>query len=572
MNYASLGFKCGVEIHQRLDTHKLFCNCYANPSQNGSGKAKCHELRRTIRSSAGELGKVDAAARFEAAKKKETLYLVPEGEACLVECDDEPPHDPDEEALKEASRIAKALEMNSVNEVVFMRKTVADGSAVSGFQRTALLATGGEIEGVGIQTLCLEEESAGIVRQGVYRLDRLGIPLVEIATEPDIKNGEKCRRVCEALGLALRANARVQRGLGSIRQDVNVSIRDGARVEIKGVQDLKSIPELVENEVLRQQSLSKIKKPKKVTAIKDVSKLFEKSKCRILKGKKVYGFSCSLQGELKKELHPGKTLGNELAGYARANGSKGIIHSDEDLSKYPVDGDAVRTELGEGLFVLCAEKERALQAVRGRVTLLGVRIPEETRRANGVKSGFMRPLPGKARMYPETDVPTFSLKPFWDAAGTPKSFKGLVEEFKGKGLGEQLAEKMARSPKKRFFNELVGAGVEATTAATALLETVKELKRRGAEPNEKCVEFVLNAFRDALIVKSAIPVALERGCIDEGCLKKNGLTVLTKKELARIAAEYAGKGSKAFGAAMKKYRLRADPKQLKAAFEKELHG
>jgi len=455
MDYGALGFKCGVEIHQRLDTHKLFCNCYSNPSEKRSNAENDFVIRRRIRPAAGELGKVDEAARFEAAKGRETVYFVPEDEACLVECDDEPPHAPNQEALIEACRIAKALKMKPVHEVEFMRKTVADGSAVSGFQRTALLATDGELEGVGIQTLCLEEESAGIV-DGGYRLDRLGIPLVEIATAPEIRDGEHCRKICESLGRMLRSNAKVQRGLGSIRQDINVSIAKGARVEIKGVQELKTIPELVENEVLRQQSLATPR--------------------------------------------------------------------------------------------------------------------EETRRTVGTKTEFMRPLPGKARMYPETDVLPVLLARYWEDAGKPKSFESAVKGLEARGLNPQLAEKMARSPQKLFLTLTEEMRVDATVAATTLLETKKELERKGVKPSDECIKFVLGAFKKGKLVKSAIPVALEKGCTNEDCLKKNDLTVLSGAELARAANEFSGAGPKAFGLAMKKYRLRADPKQLKAAFEKELHG
>ncbi len=443
-----------MEIHQRLDTHKLFCNCYSNPSGERSDPENDFKILRRIRPAAGELGKVDAAARFEAAKGRETIYFVPENEACLVECDDEPPHAPCVEALVEACRIAKALKMTPVHEVEFMRKTVADGSAVSGFQRTALLATDGELDGVGIQTLCLEEESAGIVDNG-YRLDRLGIPLVEIATAPEIGDGEHCLKTCESLGKLLRSNAKVQRGLGSIRQDINVSIAGRARVEIKGVQDLKTIPELVENEVLRQQSLAKPK--------------------------------------------------------------------------------------------------------------------EETRRAIGTQTEFMRPLPGRARMYPETDVPPFALKPFWVKAGKSRTFKGIVTDFREEGLNPQLAEKLAGSSRRELFKEL-NALADANTVAVTLLETLTELRRKGVEPTGKCLRFVLAAFGKGKLVKSAIPVALEKGCTNGECLKKNDLTVLSDAELARAAKEFAAAGPKAFGLAMKKYRLRADPKQLKAAFEKELHG
>ena len=249
-----------MEIHQRLDTRKLHCNCYANPSEDKADFRADLVLHRRLRAVGGELGKVDVAAAYEAAKKRVFEYQIDPRYSCLVESDETPPEPLNQDALQIVLGVAKALSASVVDEVHVMRKTITDGSAVSGFQRTALVATGGLIESpkgnVGIQTIALEEESAGIVEKGqgkfVYRLDRLGIPLVEIATAPDIKDGEHAKEIAEALGRILRESGRVQRGLGTIRQDLNVSIDGGERVELKGVQDLRLLPKIIENEIARQ--------------------------------------------------------------------------------------------------------------------------------------------------------------------------------------------------------------------------------------------------------------------------------------------------------------------------------
>ena len=249
--------KVGLEIHQQLDTHKLFRKCESKLSENVKFKVK-----RYLHPVAGESGKIDIAAEFEKAKRKYYIYEVTDN-SCLVELDEEPPHLINEEALKIALDIAESLNMQVLPIIQVMRKTVVDGSNTSGFQRTLLLAVNGyvEINGkkIGIETLCLEEDAARKIEEKenyiVYRLDRLGIPLVEITTAPDIDNPELAKKVAEKIGLILRLTGKVKRGLGTIRQDINVSIPEGEKIEIKGVQELKLIPEIVKNEVERQKKL-----------------------------------------------------------------------------------------------------------------------------------------------------------------------------------------------------------------------------------------------------------------------------------------------------------------------------
>ncbi len=269
MDYEKLGFKSGIEIHQQLDTNKLFCNC---PSQLRDDPHDI-SIKRKLRPVPGEEGEIDVAAEYETKKDIEFTYEGYSDSTCSVELDEEPPHDVNKDALDIVLQICKLLNCEIIDEIQIMRKTVVDGSNTSGFQRTMLVGYNGYIETsygkVGIDSVCLEEDSARRVgrvltvkgekeKSKVYRLDRLGIPLVEIATKPDIKNPEHCKETAEKLGMILRSTGKVKRGLGTIRQDVNVSIKKGARVEIKGFQDIKTMPKVIENEVKRQQK-SKVK-------------------------------------------------------------------------------------------------------------------------------------------------------------------------------------------------------------------------------------------------------------------------------------------------------------------------
>jgi len=256
-DYQKMGFKCGLEIHNRLATsHKLFCQCPAHFSK----EKPAGMLHRKLRAVAGELGAKDVSAIYEYLRDRNFTYQVFKDVTCLVDTDDEPPHPINKEALEVGLQVAKVLKAEIPDEIHVMRKTVIDGSNTSAFQRTAIIGLNGILETskgkVRITNISVEEESAGIVEtkgeEVVYRLDRLGIPLIEIGTAPDVKDPEHAREVAEKLGMIVRSTGKSQRGVGVTRQDVNVSINGGARVEVKGVQELDSIPQVIENEIHRQ--------------------------------------------------------------------------------------------------------------------------------------------------------------------------------------------------------------------------------------------------------------------------------------------------------------------------------
>jgi len=257
MDYKELGFKCGIEIHQQVEGRKLFCNCPAIVHDKDADIF----FERKLRAVTGELGKTDLAAKAEMKKDKVYKYEACSSSSCLVEMDEEPPHEVNRKCLDLALEVAMLLNMKIVDEIEFMRKTVVDGSNVSGFQRTALVGMDGYLETskgrVNISSLCLEEEAAKKLEdkdhEVRYKLDRLGVALLEIATDPDIVDAEHAKEVSSILGMVLRSTGKVRRGIGSIRQDVNVSIKGHPRVELKGFQELKFMPKVIEIEVKRQQ-------------------------------------------------------------------------------------------------------------------------------------------------------------------------------------------------------------------------------------------------------------------------------------------------------------------------------
>lgn len=257
MDYKKLGFKCGLEVHAQLNTNKLFCNC---PSLVNDPNKNFTEVKRKLSMSESELGEKDIAAEYESKKQKTFIYQAKPTSSCLVELDCEPPHPINQEALKTGIQVCKLLSATIVNEVLVMRKLVIDGSNVTGFQRTALLGRKGFIRTskgkISIPTIYIEEEAAKKIKEDketkTYSLDRLGIPLLEISTSPDLQDPEHVKEAASTIGMIVKSTGNFKSGIGSIRQDVNISIKGHERVELKGFQDLKAMPKTIDIEIKRQ--------------------------------------------------------------------------------------------------------------------------------------------------------------------------------------------------------------------------------------------------------------------------------------------------------------------------------
>jgi len=505
MDYRTVGLMVGLEIHQQLATHKLFCEDASVLVDAPGGQ----RFRRRLRPTQSELGEVDAAA-IEEARRRLTFVYETTPNSCLVEADEEPPHPPNPEALDIALEIALLLDAKPVNEVDFMRKIVIDGSNTAGFQRSALVALDGQLavngKRIGVPTILLEEDAARKLGEAenevVYRLDRLGIPLVEIATAPDIATPDEAREVALAFGSLLRATRKVMRGIGTIREDLNVSILGGARIEIKGVQDLRMIATFVEKEVERQRMLLEVaaelgkRGVRSVPSdLRNVTSAFGRTESKVVRAAVTKGgvvLGCSLPGFaglLKDKLGP------ELAAHARIAGVAGIFHSDE-LPGYgisPGETEAVREALGLGdhdAFILVAEEESKARAafdeMRPRAIAALSGVPPETRepRTDGT-TAYSRPLPGKARMYPETDVPpvrvtTDRLRKIREhLPEKPEvTIARLARDF---GVHEQQARQLVQEGSHHAFETIAREFGEATLVASVLLYSFGELRREGLD-------------------------------------------------------------------------------------------
>jgi len=478
INYKKLSLKCGLEIHQQLDTrHKLFCSCSTAMQEREPIKV----ISRKQHVVASELGKVDVAAQYEYLRNRTFFYQAFKNESCLVELDEEPPHPLNREALKFALQIALLLNCEIPNEIQVMRKTVIDGSNTGGFQRTAIIGSNGFIKYKGkkveITHVALEEDAAAIVKEEngnvTYRLNRLGVPLVEIGTGL-LKNynPEDVQEIAYLIGMICHSTERVKHGLGSIRQDVNVSIRNGARVEIKGLQELGLLSKVIELEVERQLSLPKIEE------------------------------------ETRAALSDGTTK-------------------------------------------------------------------------------FARPLPGAARMYPETDI-----KPVILSKEMVKEIKNNLPEpwtkklgrFKRKlKLSNQLAKQMLRSEHLELFEKIVkNKKVNPSVVANTFTALLKDLKRREKVEIENLTEkHFVDLFAQLAknkIVKEAIPEILK--CVAKKpdktaveAIAELNLTVMKKSELNKIVKKIVKENpdmrrDKIFGIVMGNVRGRLEAKEVMKAVRK----
>jgi len=544
IDYQKIGLKVGLEIHQQLDTStKLFCNCKPELFKE---EPEITFLRR-LRPTQSELGQIDPAAYFEFQKGVKILYEANKATSCLVEMDEEPPHPLNMEAVETTLTATLMMNAKPVDEIHVMRKTVIDGSNTTGFQRTCVIALGGEVKvgekTVPIQHVSLEEDAArktggegNVIR---YRIDRLGIPLIEVATAPVIKSPKEAKEVALAIGRVLRATGKVKRGLGTIRQDINISIPNGALIEIKGVQELELLPLVVKYEVQRQLKLMKISKELRARGVKeekikeefvDVTTVFKQTKCKVLRkalNKKQQILAVKLpkfKGFLKRELMPSFRLGTEMSDRARFWGRVGGIFHTDELPAYGITKEEVE-KLREALkvndqdaVVLVADNpenaEDALKAIveRAREAINGV--PQETRapKPDGT-TRYMRPRPGAARMYPETDIPPIHITEDYIgkiSSQLPEMPEQKLERFmKEYRLNQKLARQVLDSEYSELFESIVKQRkVSPTTVAAFLTETLKALKRDGVQVDkvsESQIREIFNEISAGELTKEAIP-------------------------------------------------------------------
>ena len=576
MDWEKLGLKMGLEIHQQLNTqHKLFCPCKTELIDDEHNEL----IRRNLRPTQSELGEIDRAALQESLRNLNFQYEAYNYNTCLVETDDEPPHSLNEEALEISITIAALMNMHIVDEFHTMRKQVIDGSNTGGFQRTGLVATDGYLDTpygrVAIESLGLEEDAARRIETTdnytEFRLDRLGIPLAEITTNPSMHHPEQVREVAYMIGQVLRST-NVKRGLGTIRQDLNISISEGARVEIKGVQNLDLMSTIVENEVTRQLNLIDIKKElnernaEVLEEIHDLDELFENTESKILKSAEsikavvLKGFN----GLIGREVQPGRRFGTEIASYAKKRGVSGIFHSDElpayGITQEEVDKVAEFLDIGpEDAFIIVAHDEdiaiSALEEVKRRANLGFEGVLEETRKSlDDGNTEYMRPLPTANRMYLETDIPLFKItdelvEPIKNNLPELPDVKKerIIKEY---NLSEDLANQLVKRLEADVFEDILSdVDVNPTPVASLLAYDLREIKREGYNINILTTQHFKDLFQllaDGKIAKDSV-TKLATAIIESPeedvttIAESNNLTLLSEDEVCEIIANIVAK-------------------------------
>jgi glutamyl-tRNA(Gln) amidotransferase subunit E len=564
---------------------------------------------------------------FEFSKMRTVEYHAAFGSSCLVEADEEPPHDVGREALETALIFSLALHSKVMDEIHVMRKLVIDGSNTSGFQRTMLVASGGYLEvagkRVGVQSICLEEDAAKLIgeEQGIrkFGLDRLGVPLIEIALEPVTGKPDEIQLVALTLGRLLRAGKRVARGLGSIRQDVNVSVQNGAVVEVKGVQRLDQLVRVIEHEMQRQHGLiivaDKLKERKvdisKVgDKIEDVTDILGNTQSKIVK--KIIGGGVfrairapGFAGIIGFEPHPDIRIGKELGKLVRFYYLDGVFHSDE-LPNYGITEHEVaairlrlQTDVNDAFVLVGGPKDKvefASDAIIRRLQAAISGVPAETRAATpDGKTVFLRPRPGSARMYPETDIPTIpvadsTLEALADKV--PRSWDEIVDSLVKKyNLNKKLATQIFDSDYIGVFEEIVNkTKVQPTFLASKLTEDLINLQRQGLDPSILTDDMIMDIFvklDNGAIAKESVIIIFEKlmkneaKTVDE-TIKAAGVSPISDEELGKGLDRIIGENmvvvrekgisalSTLMGRAMAEYRGKADGQKINAMLKDKL--
>jgi len=577
IDFEKIGLKVGLEIHQQLDTSKkLFCKCRPIESDEYTEK-----FSRRLRTAKSELGELDPAALFEKTKSKKINYYANSQSSCLVEKDEEPPHDLDHDAKKISLLISSMLESKIFSEIHVMRKTVIDGSNTTGFQRTMLVSQGGNLKvngkKIGVQAVCLEEDAAKLLKdeqnERNYSLDRLGVPLVEIALEPVSTKPSEVKEIALTLGRLLRVTRMVKRGIGSIRQDVNISVMNSGVVEVKGVQQLDQLEKIIGYEAKRQHGLiliaEKLKKLSITISNEDVfdvtevlkdceSKIIQKalkSKAKI-KAIRIRNFS----GMFGFEPYPGIRLGKEIGQLVRFFGIGGVFHSDE-LPNYGINDpyvDKIRKYLElvdvDGFLIIAGEDPKldyAIDSIIKRIQDATDGVPAETR---GVTQDgetiFLRPRPGASRMYPETDIPSISVLPEeikLARENIPKSWDDSIAEIQKKyNLNSQLSEQIFDSEYMELFEKICENKKNSPNfVASILCSTITNLQRKGFDALLLKPEHIAELFEllaDDKIPKESLEIIFENimsGKSDtvSDAIQSTAVTSMSEGELNAILDE-----------------------------------
>lgn len=576
-DYETVGFKSGLEIHQQLLTDKkLFCRC---PAAHYSTKYHA-EILRHMRPTLSELGEYDGTALMEFKTKKDIIYRINRDTVCTYEMDDTPPFLINDEALDIALECGLLFDCSIVDELHIARKQYLDGSIPTGFQRTAIFALNGKIpfknRSIDIVQMSIEEDSCREVSdQGhtrVYLTDRLGMPLIETVTGPNMRTPFEVAEVARMCAKLVRSTNKVRRGIGTAREDVNVSVEGGTRIEIKGVPKIGRIPLLTYNEAMRQWNLLRLREELHKRGITketfeasstDITRIIKKAhyqpvrsaidqglkiKCVTLKG-----FVGLLNWQTQTDTYFSKEISDRVRVIACLTNIPNIIHSDsrgdnllsaewQNIKRNvgATDNDTLVLVWGNDQDTDMAVKEIIIRAKEATIG-----VPSETRQAlRDGTNGFERILPGADRMYPDTDLPPTKIT---DERlnrlkeNLPEKFWISEDWYKRLGIPADTIDELSISKFAKLFKYAVNEmKINPTLAAVALIQFPKRLKKMKFDTSLITVEMmkdIFSAYKDGLISRHGIFIAMQKS-INKGKFYPEFLPKpLTSKEIDEIINE-----------------------------------
>jgi glutamyl-tRNA(Gln) amidotransferase subunit E len=624
--YRKLGLKCGLEVHQQLLTEKkLFCRCKAEIQHSKPSAVILRHMRPTL----SELGEYDGTALMEFKTKKNIVYQLYDDTVCTYEMDDTPPFHLNLQALDIALEIGLLLNCSIVNEIHISRKQYLDGSIPTGFQRTGIIGIEGWIpyknKKIKIIQLGLEEDAcrevSDVGHKIIFKTDRLSIPLVEVVTYPDILIPSEAGEVAELIGRLLRSTGKVRRGMGSVRQDINVSIEGGTRVELKGVPKLQYIAKAVANEARRQKALLDIRDELRLRGVnertfqseyKDVTSLIKKTLCKrlkeVIKNKgKIYGIILHTYARiLDMQTQPDKTFGDEIAGRVRViaclDMMPNIIYSNHfkefnfktaEINKLEKLFNAKSTDTIVLVWGNEEDVKTAVEEIKIRAMEATIGVPSETRQVfpDGTND-FERILPGPDRMYPDTDSPPTQISEEHlnhIKMNLPERIWDCEKRLKNLGLPKQLVKSLSISKNIKIFDKIIEKlDVNPILVAVTFEETLKWLRRKGKNVDlisDKNLYLVFENLKENKYSKEAIPTILDfladnpnknvRNAIQELGIKPMSIEEL-KNIIDDVLTQYPNQKKsnisfkKIMGNVMKFARNRIDGKLVKEVLETKL--
>ncbi len=627
-DYQEMGFKSGLEIHQQLLTDKkLFCRCPSGEYYDDYDA----EVMRHMRPTLSELGVYDGTALMEFKTRKEIIYQLNRKNVCTYELDDNPPFEVNRQALDIALEIALLLKCNIVGEIHIARKQYLDGSIPAGFQRTTILGTDGWIpyknRRINIIQLGMEEDACREMKDKghlrVYRTDRLGMPLIETVTYPEMFEPVEVAEVGNLLRELVRCTGKVRRGLGRARQDVNVSITGGTRIEIKGVPKIPYIPALTHFEALRQYNLLEIRDELNRRGIKaqtlkssytGVSEIFRNTPFRPLretvenKGRVMAVSLGNFKGLLNYPLAPGRSFASEISDRVRViaclDGIPNMLHY--EMEDNPVSAgewnkvySALEVSRDDAVILVWGASEDTETAAKEIIIRAGEAaegIPSETRQSiGGGITGFERILPGADRMYPDTDMPPVAI--------TENHISEITEQlpqtpwerrafYSSLGIHGEIAEKLVTHEKAGLFRQIVEAiPVKPVDVAVLFTQTLKNLHRKGIPVNEIPDLFFVDLFYEygrgtfhREIFPEIIVKAANSGNKTADILKELGIQKLSEEELKitvhkiytvfreRKPSDPGKKFRSVMGRIMANIRGKAEGRVVAEALKREMNG